>query len=100
MAWLRTYNYISLQAIIRMLGSISSTCLCAAFTCADPKSAKDSQVKQLLALFGSARVKAGRKHVDDIDHSDDWDDTSNDDVNGRGFERCVVSYDRVIELQN
>ena len=40
----------------------------AAFTHADPKSAKkDSQVKQLFALLGSASVKAACKHVDEID---------------------------------
>ena len=40
----------------------------AAFTPADPKRAKkDSQVKQLFALLGSARVKAVRKHIDEID---------------------------------
>ena len=40
----------------------------AAFTPGDPKSAKkDSQVKQLFALWGSASIKAVRKHVDVID---------------------------------
>jgi len=40
----------------------------AAFTQADPESAKkDSQVKQLFALSGSASVKAGHKHVDEIE---------------------------------
>ena len=40
----------------------------AAFTCPDPKSAKkDSQVKQLFALLGSAHVKSARKHLDEID---------------------------------
>ena len=40
----------------------------AAFTCTDPKSAKkDSQAKQLFALSGSVRVKAGRKHIEEID---------------------------------
>ena len=32
-----------------------------------PKAQKDSQVKQLFALFGSACVKAVSKHVDEID---------------------------------
>jgi len=32
-----------------------------------PKAQKDSQVKQLFALSGSAGVKAARKHVDEID---------------------------------
>jgi hypothetical protein len=37
---------------------------------ADPKSAKkDSQVKQLFALLGSACVKAACKDVDEIDPS-------------------------------
>ena len=41
----------------------------AAFTHTDPKSAKkDSQLKQLFALLGSAEVKAARKHSDEIDH--------------------------------
>ena len=40
----------------------------AAFTSADSKSAKkDSQLKQLFAILGSAGVKAARKHVDEID---------------------------------
>ena len=40
----------------------------AAFTHADPKSAKkDSQLNQLFALFGSASIKAAHKHVDEID---------------------------------
>ena len=39
-----------------------------AFLCEDPKSAKkDSQLRQLLAISGSARVKAAPKHVDEID---------------------------------
>ena len=41
----------------------------AAFTCADPKSAKNSQVKQLFALLGSVHVKAVRKKGDEIDPS-------------------------------
>ena len=32
------------------------------------KRKKDSQVKQLFELFGSVCVKAGRRHVDEIDH--------------------------------
>ena len=49
-------------------GSISPSCLPTAFTRADPKSAKkDSQFKQLSALLGSAHVKAGHQHVDEID---------------------------------
>ena len=48
--------------------SISSTCLHAAFTRADPKSEKKtSHVMQLFALSGSACIKAARKHVDEID---------------------------------
>ena len=40
----------------------------AAFTRADPKSAKkDSQLKQLFALWVSVIIKAARKHVDEID---------------------------------
>ena len=31
------------------------------------KCKKDSQLKQLFALLGSAGVKAGRKHIDEID---------------------------------
>ena len=42
--------------------------LCAAFTSADPKSAKkDSQLKQLFAFLESVDVKAAGKHVDEID---------------------------------
>ena len=42
--------------------------LCAAFTHADPKSAKKtSQLKQLFALLGSAGIKAACKLVDEID---------------------------------
>ena len=42
----------------------------AAFTHKDPKIAKkDSQVKQLFVLLGSACVKALRKHVDVIEPS-------------------------------
>ena len=41
--------------------------LWAAFKLADPKSAKnESQLKQLFVLLGSARIKAARKHVDEI----------------------------------
>ena len=39
----------------------------AAFTNADPKSAKDSQLKQLFGLLGSVCVKAACKHVNEID---------------------------------
>ena len=39
----------------------------AAFTPADPKAQKDSQVKQLFALLGSASVKAARKHFVEFD---------------------------------
>ena len=53
------------------LGSISSTCLCAAFTRADPKSAKrqsSHQSKKVGQLFfDCTQVKAARKHVDEID---------------------------------
>ena len=34
-----------------------------------PKANKDSQVKQLFVLSGSAGIKAARKHVDEIDTS-------------------------------
>ena len=34
---------------------------------ADPKSIKESQIKQLFALLGPAQVKALRKHNDEID---------------------------------
>ena len=54
----------------RILGSISSTLLHAAFTCVDPESAKkDCQVKQLFAFSGSAPVKAAHNNVDEIDPS-------------------------------
>jgi len=44
--------------------------LCAAFTCADPKTAKET-VKQsvFFALLISARIKAACKHVGEIDPS-------------------------------
>ena len=32
-----------------------------------PKAQKDSQLKQLFSLLGSARVKAACEHVDEID---------------------------------
>ena len=34
-----------------------------------PKAQKDSKVKQLIALLGSASVKAAREHVGEIDPS-------------------------------
>jgi len=40
---------------------------CTAFTLADPNSVKFSQVADLLALLGSAGVKAARKNVGEID---------------------------------
>ena len=47
---------------------ISPTCLHTGFMRVDPRSAKkDSQVKQLYVLLGSACVKAASKHVDEID---------------------------------
>ena len=50
------------------LGVNFTDILRAAFTRADPKIAKkDSQLKQLFALLGSAGVKAVLKHVDEID---------------------------------
>ncbi len=48
--------------------SISPTCLRAAFTCADPKSAKRQSCYQcLFGLLGSAHVKSACKHVGEID---------------------------------
>jgi len=42
------------------LASISPTCLCATFTCPDPKSAKrQSSLQCLVALLGSVHAKAG-----------------------------------------
>ena len=47
--------------------SISSTCLCAAFTPADPQNAKSClSWLTFLLLLGLAYVKAARKHVDEI----------------------------------
>ena len=55
------------KLIPRLKGSLASTCLQAAFTLIDPKSAKKiSQFKQLFALLVSASVKAARKHVYEI----------------------------------
>jgi len=46
----------------RDLGSISTTCLHSAYTCADPKSVKiQSSCQYLFALLGSACVKAAHK---------------------------------------
>ena len=39
--------------------------------CRSQKRQKDSQLKQLFALLGSAAVKAVYKHVDEIDPSSD-----------------------------
>ena len=45
-----------------------TTCLHAAFMCADAKSAKKAvNSKQLFTLLGSVGVKAAHKHVDEID---------------------------------
>ena len=50
------------------LGSISSTCLCAAFMRPDPKIAKKLlEFTVFFALLGSMRVKAACKLVDEID---------------------------------
>ena len=49
------------------LGVNFTNILQATFMNTDPKSAiKDSQVKQLLALLGSVRVRAARINVDEI----------------------------------
>ena len=54
---------------IGVLGLISSTFYrCEAFTCADPKSAKNTvKLSVFFALSGSGRAKAARKNVDEID---------------------------------
>ncbi len=50
------------------MGSISQTCLRAAFTRADPQTVKiQSHCQYLFALLGSAFVKALSKHVDEND---------------------------------
>ena len=51
----------------RHMGSISRTFYGQLLRAQIPKAQKDSQVKQLLALLGSAGVKAARKLVDEID---------------------------------
>ena len=37
------------------------------YACRSKKHQKDSQVKQLFAILGSACIKAARKHIDEID---------------------------------
>ena len=49
------------------LRSISPTFYAQLLRAHIPKAQKDSQLKQLFALPGSAGVKAGHKHIDDID---------------------------------
>ena len=48
-------------------GPISPTIYAQLLRTQIPKAQKDSQLKQLFALSGSAGVKAARKHVDEID---------------------------------
>ena len=48
-------------------GSISTTCYAQLLPTQIPKPQKDSQLKQLIALLGSAGVKTARKNVDEID---------------------------------
>ena len=59
---------IRLYALVLFPGVNFTDILRAAFTYENPKSAK-SQVKQLFVLLGSARIKASRKLVDEIDPS-------------------------------
>ena len=49
------------------LGSISPTFYEQLLRSKIPKAQKDSQIKQLFALLGSACIKAAREHVDEIE---------------------------------
>ena len=69
-------NWMEIKGIPRVIrrhhqlvhqGSISPTLYVQLLCLQIPKAQKDSQLKQLFALLGSARVKAARKHVDEID---------------------------------
>ncbi len=56
------------HALFQHLGSISPTCLRAAFMRSDPKSIKIYSSHQYLFVhMGSLRIEAERKHVDEID---------------------------------
>jgi len=58
-----------IQAGVSVLGLISPTCLCAAFTSAGSKSAKrHSSNQRLLALLGSSLAKAACKMLVKLTH--------------------------------
>ena len=75
-------------------------CLHEAFTLADPKSAKNSQLKQLFALLWSSSVKAARKHDDEIDPSYRYH-MANEHGEGKNFtcDKCNDSFPYNFQLQ-
>jgi hypothetical protein len=69
MAWLDRENTLSFP----YQGSISTTCLCATFTCADHKSSKRQSSYQChFALLGSASIKAVWKMLVKLTSDPSW----------------------------
>ena len=63
----KTIDFCKKGIRIEKLVPISSTFYKQLLRAQIPKAQKDSQVKQLFALLGSARVKAVPKNIDEID---------------------------------